>query len=267
MPEIIKSIVLGIIQGLTEFLPVSSSGHLELAKYFLGTDFTGDESLTMSVVLHIATALSTFFVFRKEILSLFSGVIRKGWNEDKTFLLQIVISMIPAAIIGYFFEKELEQLFSGKIFFVSCMLILTGILLFVSDYGMKREKDISNKHSLIIGIAQAIAILPGISRSGATISTSVLLGIKKEKAAFFSFIMVLPLIFGKMAKDVLDGAYTETTISHSSLIFGFLAAFITGIIACKWMITLVKNSKLRYFAYYCVILGLTTIIILYFNGN
>jgi len=267
MPEIIKSIILGIIQGLTEFLPVSSSGHLELAKYFLGTDFTGNESLTMSVVLHIGTALSTVFVFRKEILSLFAGAFKKGWNQDKTFILQIIISMIPAAIIGYFFEKELEQLFSGKIFFVSCMLILTGILLFISDYGLKKEKDISYKDSFIIGIAQAIAILPGISRSGATISTSVLMGIKKEKAAFFSFIMVLPLILGKMVKDLFDGAYTETSVSHASLIFGFLAAFITGIIACKWMITLVKNSKLRYFAWYCLIVGFVTIALLFFNGN
>lgn len=267
MPEIIKSIILGIIQGLTEFLPVSSSGHLELAKYFLGTDFTGNESLTMSVVLHIGTALSTVFVFRKEILSLFEGVFKKGWNEDKKLMIQIIISMIPAAIIGFFFEKDIEQLFSGKIFFVSSMLIVTGILLYISEYGLKKERDISHRDSLIIGIAQAVAILPGISRSGSTISTSVLLGIKKEKAAFFSFIMVLPLILGKMVKDLMDGSYVETTVSQVSLIFGFLAAFITGIIACKWMITLVKNSKLRYFAWYCIIVGITTIILLLFNGN
>ena len=267
MPEVLKSVILGIIQGLTEFLPVSSSGHLELAKYFLGTGFNSHESLTMSIVLHVATALSTIFVFKKEIFSLISGVFRRGWNDDKTFLIQIIISMIPAAFIGYFFEKELELLFSGKIFFVSCMLILTGILLIISDFAAKKEKDISYKDSFIIGIAQAIAILPGVSRSGATISTSLLLGIKKEKAAFFSFIMVLPLILGKMAKDLTDGAYTGSTVSQTSLIFGFLAAFITGIIACKWMITLVKKSKLKYFAYYCFVLGLTTIIIFLVNGN
>jgi undecaprenyl-diphosphatase len=267
MSEVLKSIILGIIQGLTEFLPVSSSGHLELAKYFLGTDFTGNESLTMTVVLHIATAMSTVFVFRKDIFSLLSGIIKKGWNEDKVLLVQIVISMIPAAFIGYFFEKELEQLFSGKIFFVAGMLILTGILLFVTEYSTRKDRNISNRDAFIIGIAQAIAILPGISRSGATISTSVLLGIKKEKAAFFSFIMVLPLIFGKMAKDILEGSYIESTVSPSSLIFGFIAAFITGILACNWMISIVKNSKLRYFAYYCLVIGIATIIFLLANGN
>lgn len=267
MQEVLKSIILGIIQGLTEFLPVSSSGHLEIAKYFLGTGFNSHESLTMSIVLHIATALSTIFVFKKEIFSLLSGILRKGWNEDKTFFVQIIISMIPAGLVGFFLEKELEQLFSGKIFFVGYMLLLTGVLLVISDFASNKEKDVSYKNSFIIGIAQAIAILPGISRSGATISTSLLLGIKKEKAAFFSFIMVLPLILGKMAKDLLDGVYVDSTVSHVSLGFGFLAAFVTGVIACRWMISLVKKSKLRYFAWYCFALGLTTIIIFLVNGN
>lgn len=251
MSDIIKSIILGIIQGLAEFLPVSSSGHLEIAKYFLGTNFTGSESLTMTVVLHIATALSTIFVFRKEILDLIKGVLAKNWNEDKAFALKIVISMIPAGLIGYFLESQLEELFQGKILFVAFMLIVTGGLLLISDFVSEKNRDVSYKSSFIIGVSQAVALLPGISRSGSTISTAVLLGIKKEKAAFFSFLMVVPLIFGKMAKDILDGVYVHSDISSASIIAGFLAAFITGVIACRWMIVLVKNSKLRYFAYYC----------------
>lgn len=260
MQETIKAIFLGIIQGLTEFLPVSSSGHLELAKYFLGAGFEADESLLMSVVLHIGTALSTVFVFRKEIYSLFAGVIRPGINDDKVFLAKIVVSMIPAGMVGFFLEKQLEILFSGQVILVSLLLIVTGILLLLSDYAVKKDNPVSYRNSFIIGIAQAVAILPGISRSGATISTSLMLGIKKEKAAFFSFIMVLPLIFGKMAKDILEGAYIETSVSGSALIFGFIAAFITGVFACRWMISLVKRSKLRYFAYYCFIIAILAII-------
>ncbi|MGE5354913.1 MAG: undecaprenyl-diphosphate phosphatase [Deltaproteobacteria bacterium] len=266
MSEVVKSIVLGIIQGLTEFLPVSSSGHLELAKFFLGTQFSGSESLTMTVVLHIATALSTVYVFRREIINLIKGALRREWNEDKSFIIKIIISMIPAAFIGYFFEKQLEELFSGKVIFVSVMLLITGTLLIFSDMAEKKEKEISRLNAFLIGIAQAIAILPGISRSGATISTSLLLGIKKDKAAFFSFIMVLPLIFGKLAKDLIENTYNETTVSHWSLIFGFTAAFITGVIACKWMISIVRNSRLKYFAYYCFILGAGTLIFVIANG-
>ncbi len=262
MNEVIKSIILGIIQGLSEFLPVSSSGHLELAKYFLGTHFVGGESLTMTVVLHIATALSTVFVFRKEIIDLLKGVFTKGWNDDKAFALKIIISMIPAGLIGFFLESQLEQLFEGKVLFVAFMLVITGILLLISDYAKDKNRDVDYKDSFVIGIAQAIALLPGISRSGSTISTAVLLGIKKEKAAFFSFLMVVPLIFGKMFKDILDGAYVNSGIASSSLVFGFLAAFITGVLACTWMIKLVKNSKLRYFAYYCFAVAAIVFILL-----
>lgn len=263
MSEIIKSIILGIIQGLTEFLPVSSSGHLELAKYFLGTNFVGSESLTMSVILHIATALSTVFVFRKEIWNLLKGVFAKSWNEDKEFALKIIISMIPAGLIGYFLESQLETLFEGKVVFVAFMLIITGFLLLISDFAKDKNRKVGYLDSFIIGVAQAIALLPGISRSGSTISTSVLLGIKKERAAFFSFIMVLPLIFGKMAKDVMDGVYVNSDISSITMISGGLAAFIVGVFACKWMVVLVKNSKLRYFAYYCfAIAGISLLLLL-----
>jgi undecaprenyl-diphosphatase len=259
--EIIKAIILGIIQGLTEFLPVSSSGHLELAKYFLGAGFDAEESLLMSVVLHIGTALSTVYVFRKEIYSLFVGILKPGYNEDKVFLVKIIVSMIPAGLVGFFLESQLEALFSGQVVLVALMLIVTGILLLTSDYMPKKDNSVSYKNSFLIGIAQAVAILPGISRSGATISASLMLGIKKENAAFFSFIMVLPLIFGKMAKDIIDGAYIETTVSGSALIFGFVAAFITGVFACSWMIALVKRSKLRYFAYYCFAVSVISIVV------
>jgi undecaprenyl-diphosphatase len=264
MSDIIKSIILGIIQGLAEFLPVSSSGHLELAKHFLGTHFVGSESLTMSVVLHIATALSTVFVFRKEILNLIKGVFEKSWNEEKSFAVKIIISMIPAGLIGFFLESQLEKLFQGKILFVAFMLIITGLLLLISDFVKDKNKDVDYKSSFIIGVSQAVALLPGISRSGSTISTAVLLGIKKEKAAFFSFLMVLPLIFGKMAKDILDGVYVQTDISAGALIAGFIAAFLTGIVACRWMIILVKNSKLRYFAFYCFAVATIVITLLLF---
>lgn len=263
MNEVIKSIILGIIQGLSEFLPVSSSGHLELAKEILEIQFEGGESLTMTVVLHIATALSTIFVFRKEINELILGVFTKDWNEEKGFALKIVISMIPAGLIGYFLESQLEQLFKGNILFVAFMLVITGFLLLISDFAKDKKRDLDYKDSFIIGVAQAIALMPGISRSGSTISTAVLLGIKKEKAAFFSFLMVVPLIFGKMAKDILDGTYINTEISSMSLVFGFIAAFITGVMACTWMIKLVKNSKLRYFAYYCFAIASLVFIYLY----
>ena len=263
MSEMIKSIILGIIQGLTEFLPVSSSGHLELAKYFLGTNFVGSESLTMSVILHIATALSTVFVFRKEIWDLLKGVFTSTWNEDKEFALKIIISMIPAGLIGYFLESKLETLFEGKVVFVAFMLIITGFLLLISDFAKDKDRKVGYWDSFIIGVAQAIALLPGISRSGSTISTSVLLGIKKERAAFFSFIMVLPLIFGKMFKDMMDGVYVNSDISAITMISGGLAAFIVGIFACKWMVVLVKNSKLRYFAYYCfAVAGISLLLLL-----
>ncbi|HHH52093.1 MAG TPA: undecaprenyl-diphosphate phosphatase [Bacteroidetes bacterium] len=264
MSELIKSIILGIIQGLTEFLPVSSSGHLELAKHFLGTNFVGTESLTMSVILHIATALSTVFVFRKEIWDLLKGIFAKSWNDEKEFAIKILISMIPAGLIGYLLESRLEKLFEGKVVFVAFMLIITGLLLLFSDYVKNKSRDINYKDSFIIGIAQAVALLPGISRSGSTISTSLLLGIKKEKAAFFSFIMVIPLIFGKMAKDIIDGVYVHSDIAASSMIAGGISAFVVGVFACKWMVVLVKNSKLRYFAYYCFSVALISLIIFLF---
>ncbi|HIA36970.1 MAG TPA: undecaprenyl-diphosphate phosphatase [Flavobacteriales bacterium] len=257
--SVIEALILGIIQGLTEFLPVSSSGHLELAKAILGDNSLPEESLLMTVVLHAATALSTVFVFRKDIVKIVVGLLQFKNNEQFKFSLKIVISMVPAAFAGIFFDEEIDALFNGQILLVGSMLFITGLLLFLADKAKNTEKKTNFSQALIIGIAQAIAILPGISRSGATISTSVMLGIDREKAARFSFLMVVPLIFGKIAKDVLGGEISADSATLIPLGVGFAMAFITGLLACKWMIKLVKQSQLKYFAYYCFIVGAITV--------
>jgi len=258
--DIIDSIILGIIQGLTEFLPVSSSGHLELGKAMLGNNSIPEESLTFTVVLHFATALSTIVIFRKDILNIIKGLFKPSINDDQRFAGKIIVSMIPAVLVGLFFEEQLEQLFIGNIILVGCMLLVTAILLFLADKAKNTQKKVGFKDAFIIGISQAIAMLPGISRSGATISTSVLLGNDKTKAARFSFLMVVPLIFGKIAKDVLGGELSFENQNITALGAGFVAAFISGLFACTWMIALVKKSKLSYFAIYCVIVGLIAIV-------
>ncbi|APY08142.1 UDP-diphosphatase [Winogradskyella sp. J14-2] len=258
--EIIDAIILGIVQGLTEFLPVSSSGHLELGKAILGDNSLPKESLLFTVVLHFATALSTIVIFRKDIIDIIKGILKFEWNEDLQFLSKIVISMIPAVIVGLFFEEQLEALFNGNILLVGIMLIVTAILLFMADRAKDTNKNVTFSNAFVIGISQAIAMLPGISRSGATISTSVLLGNDKTKAARFSFLMVVPLIFGKIAKDILGGEITYDSANFTTLGIGFIAAFVAGLFACKWMIALVKQSKLTYFSIYCIIVGLIAII-------
>lgn len=255
----IDAAILGIVQGLTEFLPVSSSGHLELGKAILGDDSIPSESLMFTVVLHAATALSTIVVFRRDIREILSGLFQFKWNEETQFSLKIILSMFPAAFIGLFFEEELEILFGGNILMVGFMLLITALLLWLADRARDTGKAVSYKNAFVIGVAQAIALLPGISRSGATISTSVLLGNDKSKAARFSFLMVVPLILGKIAKDVLSGDLAESSSEPLLLIIGFIAAFIAGIAACTWMIQLVKKSKLSYFAIYCFIVGLLAI--------
>lgn len=260
--EIIEAIILGVIQGLTEFLPVSSSGHLEIAKkLFEGTPNPKD-SMLMTVVLHFATALSTCVVFKKEIFSLIKGVFEFKKNEQTLYVGKIILSMIPAAAVGFLFDEQIEAFFSGNLILVGTMLLVTAILLFISDKAKSTDKEVSFFDAIVVGIAQAIAILPGISRSGSTISTSVILGIDRKKAAQFSFLMVIPLILGKMAKDLLDG---ELGSINSELAFslgiGFVTAFIVGIVACRWMIAIVRNSKLTYFAIYCLMAGITAITI------
>ena len=253
--EIIDAIILGIVQGLTEFLPVSSSGHLELGKAILGDNSIPEESLLFTVVLHFATALSTLVVFRQDVWEIIKGLIQFKWNEETRFSLKILISMIPAAFLGLLFEEQMESFFGGNIAFVGYMLLITALLLYLADKAKETQKKVTYLNSFIIGVSQAIAILPGISRSGATISTSVLLGVDKTKAARFSFLMVVPLIIGKMAKDIIGGELqfqSEQTIAMGA---GFIAAFIAGLVACTWMIQLVKKSKLSYFAIYCFIVG------------
>jgi undecaprenyl-diphosphatase len=253
--DILEAIILGIIQGLTEFLPVSSSGHLELAKAILGDTSVPEESLTFTVVLHFATALSTLVIFRKEIIEIFKGLLQFQWNDEFKFSLKIIISMFPAVIVGLLFEKELESFFGGKILLVGCMLLLTALLLLLADKAKNTKKEVSFSNAVLIGISQAIAMLPGISRSGATISTSVLLGVDRTRAAKFSFLMVVPLIFGKIGKDLLSGDLNFQSSEMIPISAGFIAAFLAGLLACKWMISLVKKSKLSYFSIYCAIVG------------
>ena len=263
MSKIIVAILLGIVQGLTEFLPVSSSGHLEITAFILkhfGNSSLPEENLLMTVVLHAATALSTLYIFRKEVSEIIRGILQFKLNDEFKFSLKIILSMIPAALVGLIFDEQIDALFGGQILLVGCMLILTGLLLYVADKAKNTNKNVSYSNSILIGIAQAIAILPGISRSGATISVSVLLGIDREKAAKFSFLMVVPLILGKMAKDILSGEIASESATLIPLVAGFTAAFITGLLACKWMISLVKNSQLKYFSFYCFIVGVLAIV-------
>lgn len=255
----LEALILGIIQGLTEFLPVSSSGHLEITKFLLGDKSLPEESMLMTVVLHGATALSTLLVFRKDVMEIIRGLFQFKWNEETIFSLKIVVSMIPAAFVGLYFNDIIETMFGGQLLLVGFMLLVTAVLLVFADYAKTTDKKVTYFDAVIIGIAQAIAILPGISRSGATISTSVLLKIDRSKAARFSFLMVVPLILGKMAQDLMSGEISYEASVLFPLIIGFIAAFITGVLACTWMIKLVKNAKLSYFAIYCAIVGLATI--------
>lgn len=350
--DLLEAIIIGIIQGLTEFLPVSSSGHIELAKAIFGDDNMPSEGMLFTIVLHAATALSTVVIFRKDLLEIFKGVCQFRWNQHWKFVIAIGISMIPAGIVGLLFEKELEAFFYKNILLVGLMLLVTGVILFLADKAKKTEKKINWITAAIIGVAQAIAIMPGISRSGATIGTSVLLGIDRTRAARFSFLMVIPLIFGAMllkgkkfievsnleelnienrvelvineagkedifesaqlialepsinlreeiwtaleSKEGLSVAEIQDTRAKvevglvnagcnstqvdflmndsfagfrplmktpvSSLLGGFIAAFLTGLFACKWMISLVKKSKLKYFAFYCIAVGIISIV-------
>ena len=255
-----EAILLGIVQGLTEFLPVSSSGHLELGKALLGDTSIPQESMMFTVVVHFATALATLVVYRSEVARIAGGLMQRKNNEEFKFSMKILLSMIPAAAIGVVFADELEQLFDKQIVLVGVMLWVTGILLMIADRAKNTSNDVTFGHSIIIGIAQAIAILPGISRSGATISTSVLLGVDRSKAASFSFLMVVPLILGKIAKDLIDGGLHINGDQIGLLIAGFIAAFVTGLFACQWMIKLVRNAQLKYFSYYCFVVGSAAII-------
>jgi undecaprenyl-diphosphatase len=255
------ALLLGVVQGLTEFLPVSSSGHLELTKALSQADFVAKESLLFTITLHGATALSTVVFFRKDIGYILKELLTLKPSPSFYFALHILLSMIPAVIVGLFLEDLITQLFDQNILLVGAMLIVTGVLLGLADRAKPTLKDINARSAFIIGLLQAMAILPGISRSGSTIATAVLLGIDKEKAARFSFLMVVPLIVGSMAKSILD---TDTIVADTSLfplIIGFIAAFFTGLAACKWMINIVKKAQLKYFSWYCFVIGILALIL------
>lgn len=259
--NIIEAIILGIIQGLTEFLPVSSSGHIELGTVLLGVQ--SKENLLFSVVVHSATALSTIVVFRKDIADLFKGLFRFEWNESVEYVAKLLLSMIPVGLIGVFYKDQIEAFFGGDVLLVGFMLLLTATLLAMTYYSRKQGGKVTYFKAIIIGMAQAIAILPGVSRSGATIATSLLIGVDKEKAARFSFLMVLIPIMGASlleVKDYLEAPELASSISGVALLLGFLAAFISGLLACQWMLSIVKKGKLIYFSIYCLIVGIIAIL-------
>jgi len=250
-----EALILGLLQGLTEFLPVSSSGHLEIGKSLFGLD---NVNMTFTVVVHGATVLSTIVVFFIEIINLLKGFIKFRWNSETRYIFKIGISVIPVAVIGVFFKDFVESFFDGNMIFVGLMLFLTAIVLLSTNYINKRKKqrEIGFIDAFIIGIAQAFAVLPGISRSGLTIATGILIGNKKSDIARFSFLMVLvPIIAGNLMDLFSGNMISEGNPEPLLLIIGFITAFISGFIACRWMINIVKKGKLLYFAIYCFIIG------------
>ena len=258
----IDAIILGVIQGLTEFLPVSSSGHLEITREILDTNQLPSDNLLMTSVLHFATALSTILVFRKDIYNLIKGLFDKENKTSKSYIIKILIAIVPAGLVGFLLSDEIEFLFSGNMILVGIMLIITGTLLFLTKILKTKNFKISSLHALIIGLSQAFAVIPGISRSGATICTSLFLGNNKSEAAKFSFLIVIPVIFGAILKDVLSGDIFDNEIKISILIIGFISSFLTGVLACKLMLKIVANNNLIYFSLYCFILGMISIFII-----
>lgn len=258
-----EALILGILQGLTEYLPVSSSGHLAIGSALFGIE--GEENLTFTIVVHVATVLSTLVILWKEIDWIFKGLFKWQMNDETKYVLNIIVSMIPIGIVGVFFKDTVEKIFGSGLLIVGCMLILTAVLLTFSYYAKPRQKEkISIRDAFIIGIAQACAVMPGLSRSGSTIATGLLLGNKKESLAQFSFLMVIPPILGEALLDGMkimeDASSASADISTLSLVIGFMAAFISGCIACKWMINIVKKGKLIWFGIYCAIAGIITVI-------
>ena len=257
-----EALVLGLLQGLTEYLPVSSSGHLAIGSAIFGIN--GEDNLTFTIMVHVATVLSTLVILWKEIDWILKGLFKFKMNEETKYFINIVISMIPVGIVGVFFKDTVEEIFGSGLLIVGCMLIVTALLLTFSYYAKPRQRDnISPWHAFVIGLSQAIAVLPGLSRSGTTIATGLLLGNKKEKMAQFSFLMVIPPILGEALLDLLKGLKGEETfggIDTLPMVVGFVAAFVSGCLACKWMINIVKKGKLVYFGVYCAIAGAITII-------
>lgn len=258
----LEALILGLVQGLTEYLPVSSSGHLAIGSYLFGIE--GEENLAFTVAVHVATVLSTLVILWKEIDWIFRGLFKCRINEETRYVGNIIISMIPVGIVGVFFKDYVEDVFGSGLMIVGCMLLVTAALLAFSYYARPRQKEkISWRDALVIGIAQACAVMPGLSRSGSTIATGLLLGNKKETLAQFSFLMVIPPILGEALLDVMKAVKGEEVfggIDILPLAIGFLAAFVSGCLACKWMINIVKKGKLIYFGIYCAIAGVVTLI-------
>ena len=259
--EWFEALILGLVQGLTEYLPVSSSGHLTIGSALFGIE--GEENLVFTVAVHVATVCSTLVILWKEIDWILKGLFKFEMNPETKYTLNILVSMIPIGIVGVFFKDQVEAIFGSGLLVVGCMLLVTATLLTFSYYAKPRIKEnISMRDAFIIGLAQACAVLPGLSRSGSTIATGLLLGNKKENLAQFSFLMVIPPILGEALLDIMKGLSGEEVmgdISTLSLVVGFLAAFVSGCIACKWMINIVKKGKLIYFAIYCALVGAVTV--------
>lgn len=257
-----EALLMGLLQGLTEYLPVSSSGHLTIASHLFGID--GESNLTFTIAVHVATVCSTLVVLWKEIVWIFKGLFdfgKPGLNAEQRYALNILVSMIPVGIVGVFFKDTVEAIFGSGLLVVGCCLLVTALLLTFSYYARPQaKKEISLRDAFVIGLAQAVAVLPGVSRSGSTIATGLLLGNGKAHLARFSFLMVIPPILGEALLDVIKGVKDGTSaavgdISLSALVVGFFAAFVSGCLACKWMINLVKKGKLVYFAVYCALVG------------
>ena len=252
---------LGLIQGLTEYLPVSSSGHLEIANTLLG--IKGSDNLVFAVLVHAATVCSTLVVLRKEIANLFCGLFRFRWNDETQYVAKILLSMIPVGIVGVFFKDTVESFFGNGLLVVGIMLLVTALLLTFAYRAKPRKKDsISYRDAFVIGLAQACAVLPGLSRSGTTIATGLLLGDKKEQVARFSFLMVIIPILGEAFLDLVGGEFSpaESGLSVTAMLVGFLAAFVSGCAACKWMLKLVQNGRLVWFALYCALMAVFCIV-------
>ena len=256
-----EALILGIVQGLTEYLPVSSSGHLAIGSALFGIN--GEENLAFTIVVHVGRVFSTLVILWKEIEWIFRGLFKFEMNDATRYVINILVSMIPIGIVGVFFKDKVEAIFGSGLLVVGIMLLLTAALLSFSYYAKPRQKDkISIKDAFIIGLSQACAVMPGLSRSGTTIATGLLLGNNKAQLAQFSFLMVIPPILGEALLDIMKAIKGEAIagdIPALSLVVGFFAAFISGCIACKWMINIVKKGKLIYFAIYCAIAGLVTI--------
>lgn len=259
----LEALILGIVQGLTEYLPVSSSGHLAIGSALFGIE--GSDNLTFTILVHVATVLSTLVILWSEINWIFKGLFKFELNEETKYVGNIIVSMIPVGVVGLFFKDYVEEVFGSGLFIVGCMLLLTAVLLIFSYYYKPRQKQkISWIDAFIIGVAQACAVMPGLSRSGSTIATGLLLGNKKENLAQFSFLMVIPPILGEALLDVMKVIKGEEAfggIDTLPLVVGFIAAFISGCVACKWMINIVKKGKLVYFGIYCAVVGIVTLIL------